>query len=144
MRRLNERIRQMSQEESTDEKIKEMKERVQYMDVVAGSKRGGSGAKGSGVPGGSAFDVYSTEVQARIYEAWRPPPSAKGDLLTIVTITIRKDGRISDWRIEQNSGSRLYDESVSRALRSVNDLPPLPPSVDDPLSLTFRFFPPKV
>ncbi len=60
VRRLSERIRQMSQEESTEEKIKEMKERVQYMDVVAGSKGGASGSKGGG--SGSASDAYATEV----------------------------------------------------------------------------------
>jgi TonB family protein len=140
VRRLNERIRQMSQNESTDEKIKEMKERVQYMDVVAGSKGGGSGSKGGS---GSASDAYANEVWGRIREAWRPPPSAKSDLQTSVTIKIRKDGRITDWQIDQRSGNRIYDEAVARALRSVNDLPPIPPSLNtDSVELGFTFHPP--
>lgn len=140
VRRLSERIRQMSQEESTEEKIKEMKERVQYMDVVAGSKGGASGSKGGS---GSASDAYSSEVGRRLYEAWRPPPSAKSDLLTFVTIKIRKDGRITDWQIDQRSGNRMYDEAVTRTLRSVNDLPPIPPSLNtDSIELSFAFHPP--
>ena len=142
VRRLNERIRQMSQEESTDEKIKEMKERVQYMDVVAGSKGGASGSKGEG-GSGSASDAYAAEVWGKIRDAWRPPPSAKGDLLTFVTIKIRKDGRITDWQIDQRSGNRIYDEAVARTLRSVNDLPPIPPSLNtDSFELSLKFHPP--
>jgi TonB family protein len=110
------------------------------MDVVAGSKGGASGSKGGS---GSASDAYATEVWGKIREAWRPPPSAKSDLLTFVTIKIRKDGRITDWQIDQRSGSRIYDEAVTRTLRSVSDLPPIPPSLNtDSIELSFTFHPP--
>jgi len=61
----------------------------------------------------------------------------------VVSIRIRKDGKISDWTIEQRSGNRVYDESVARALRSVGALPPLPPSLNsDYLEIGFNFHPP--
>lgn len=145
VRRLNERIRQMTQNEYTDEKIREMKERVQYMDVTARGKGGGAGLKGGSASGGSAYDVYASEVRERIMEAWSPPPSAKTDLVTVVTIKIRKEGgRIADWQIEQRSGNRIYDEAVSRALRSITDLPPVPSSLDmDPFEIGLNFKPPE-
>jgi TonB family protein len=143
VRRLAERIRQMSQNESTDEKIREMKERVQYMDVTARGKGGGAGPKGFGGTVDSPLLRYQAEVWERLGEAWHPPPSAKADLLTVVTITIRKNGRIADWQIEQRSGNRIYDEAVARLLRSVNDLPPIPPSLNaDSVELGFNFHPP--
>jgi outer membrane biosynthesis protein TonB len=143
VRRLNERIRQMSQNESTEEKIRQMQQHVQYMDITAKGKRGGSGSKGGSASGGSAYDVYSSEVRERIMEAWSPPPSAKTDLLTVVTIKIRKEGgRIADWQIEQRSGNRIYDEAVSRTLRSVTDLPPIPSSLNtDVFEIGLNFMP---
>jgi len=145
VRRLNERIRQMSQNESTEEKIREMKQRLQYMDITAKGKGGGSGSKGGSASGGSAYDAYASEVWERIREAWSPPPSAKTDLLTVVTIKIRKEGgRIADWQIEQRSGNRIYDEAVSRTLRSVTDLPPVPSALNmDVFELGLNFKPPE-
>ena len=141
VRRLDQRIKQMTQEESTEEKIRQMKQHVQYMDVTSHGKGGLSGSKG-GLAGNSAYDQYQAEVWERISEAWRAPMSAKNDLQTLVTIKIRKDGRITDWQIDQRSGSRLYDEAVARALRSVNDLPPIPPSLGtDSIEIGFNFHP---
>jgi len=143
VRRLNERIRQMSQNESTDEKIREMKEHVQYMDVTAKGKGGGSGQKGTGGTADSPLARYQAEVYEKLFEAWRSPPSAKSDLQTDVTIKIRKDGRITNWQIDHGSGNRIYDEAVTRTLRSVNDLPPIPPSLGtDLVELGFTFHPP--
>ncbi len=142
VRRLSERIKQMSSEASTEEKIRQMERHVQYLDVVAGSKGGAPGPKG-GAPGDSALARYQAEVINRITDSWRPPPSAKGDLQTLVTITIRKDGRITDWQVDQRSGNRVYDETVARALRSVSDLPPIPPSLNmDSVQLSYDFHPP--
>jgi len=144
VRRLDQRIRQMSQNESTDEKIREMKEHVQYMDVTAKGKGGGSGQKGTGGTADSPLFRYQQEVVERLTDAFRPPPSAKGNLQTSVTIKIRKDGRITDWQIDERSGNRIYDEAVARALRSVNDLPPIPSSLNtDTVELAFRFNPPQ-
>ncbi len=70
------------------------------------------------------------------------PLSAKKDLQTEVTITIRRDGRITDWQVDHGSGSRAYDESVTRTLRSIDRLPPIPASLNsDSIQIPFRFHP---
>lgn len=149
VRRLNKRIREMQETDTTsiDEKISQMRKHVQYMDVSAGAGRG----QGSGLPssGGSspldpALARYYAEVQDAIQEAWHNPFSAKRDLLTLVTITIRRDGRITDWQVDQRSGNRTYDEAVARTLRSLDKVPPIPPSLNtDSIQLGFRFRPEK-
>ena len=68
--------------------------------------------------------------------------SFKKDLETVVTIRIRKDGRIVDVNVEKRSGNRVYDESILRVLRSVDPLPPIPDSLNtDALEIGLRFLP---
>ncbi|MGA2109734.1 MAG: TonB family protein [Syntrophorhabdales bacterium] len=143
VRRLNERIRQMSSNDSTANKIREMKQRIRYVDVAAGGKGDAPGPKGGSTQGDSAMAKYQAEVWEKISSAWRPPIFTKGDLQTLVWITIRKDGHITDWQIDERSGNRVYDETVARALKSVNDLPPIPPSLHaDSVEIGFAFHPP--
>jgi len=137
-----------------DEKIREMRKRTQYMDVGGGSKEGATSkvSGDSGLPssaaGGSrpldpALQKYYSDVWEKIREAWRPPGlSAKKNLETVISIKIRKDGRIMDWQIEQRSGDRVFDESVARTLRAVDMLPPIPASLNLPdLEIGFNFHP---
>jgi TonB family protein len=147
VRRLDKRIREMQQTDTTsiDEKIKEMRKKVQYVDVATGAGRGqGSGLLSSGgsTPLDPTLARYYAEVQEAIQSAWHNPLSSKKDLVTLVTVTIRKDGRITDWQVDQRSGNRTYDEAVARALRSVDKVPPIPPSLNtDSIQLGFRFRP---
>jgi TonB family protein len=136
-----------------DEKIREMRKRTQYMDVGGGGEGATNKAAGdSGLPtsaaGGSrpldpALQKYYSDVWEKIREAWRPPGlSAKKNLETVVSIRVRKDGRIMDWQIEQRSGDRVFDESVSRTLRAVDLLPPIPASLNlSDLEIGFNFHP---
>jgi len=85
-----------------------------------------------------------TGVWERIKNAWNLPGtgSYKKSLETVVTIKIRKDGRIVDINMEKRSGNRAYDESILRVLRAVDPLPPIPASLDtDALEIGFRFLP---
>lgn len=147
VRRLDKRIREMRETDTTsiDEKIREMRKKVQYMDVSTGAGKGQAGlglSSGGSVPLDPALARYYAEVQEAIQAAWHNPLSAKKDLVTLVTVTIRKDGRITDWQVDQRSGNRTYDEAVSRALRSVDKVPPIPPSLNtDSIQLGFRFRP---
>ncbi|MGD0230597.1 MAG: cell envelope integrity protein TolA [Syntrophorhabdales bacterium] len=136
---------------SLDQRIREMKSRTRYMDV-SGRQEDATGA-GSGLPatsgGGSGpFDPvlqkYYADVWERIQESWHSPNVSAGkNLLTVVSIRIRKDGRITDWTIERRSGNRAYDESIARALRSINLLPPIPsPLNTDSIEVGFNFHPP--
>ncbi len=136
---------------SLDQRIREMKSRARYMDV-SGAKDA-TPVKGPGLPGSSAggsgtmdpiLQKYYADVWEKIQESWHSPSlSVSKGLLTIVSIKIRKDGRIADWTIEQRSGNRAYDESIARALRSIDTLPPFPPSLTtDYLEVGFNFHPP--
>ncbi len=92
----------------------------------------------SGVPA-----IYARSL-GKIKNAWGLPGMSKysKNLETIVTIRVRKDGRIVDINIEKRSGNRVYDESILRVLRSVDPLPPIPSSLNtDSLEIGFRFLP---
>ena len=136
---------------SLDQRIREMKSRTQYMDVSGKDKAVASGPSlPSAGGGGGAFDPvlqkYYADVWEKIQESWHSPSlSVSKGLLTVVSIKIRKDGKIADFTIEQRSGNRAYDESISRALRSIDTLPPLPSSLNtDYLEVGFNFHPPGV
>jgi colicin import membrane protein len=139
-----------------DETIRQLKRRDHSTEVVAGSKEttspkaqgsGGTGlgSGGTGSGGGTAEQKYLSDVLAKIEEVWSVPTilSIRKDLQTAVTIKIRKDGRIMNWTIDERSNSRMYDESIVRALRTVDKLPPIPDALSkDTLELPLTFHPP--
>ncbi len=138
---------------SLDQRIRELKSRAQYMNVSGGKETAagkGPSLSGSSAGGSGAMDPvlqkYYADVWERIQESWHSPSlSVSKNLLTVVSIKIRKDGRITDWTIEERSGNRAYDESIARALRSIDSLPPFPPSLNtDYLEVGFNFHPPGV
>lgn len=145
-----------------ERRIGEIKRKSNYLDVTqmrASSEAGGRGsAAGTGIQGyglpisgqgtGRPLDLvsqkYIFDIWEKIKEAWGLPGSytTKKDLESIVTIKIRRDGRIIDINFEKRSGNRLYDESVLRAIRSIDPLPPIPPSFNtDTIEIGFRFLP---
>jgi outer membrane biosynthesis protein TonB len=146
--------------ESLDDKIRQMKKRQQYFDVVGASRdtatpkgQGSSGTQpgvgsGSGIGSGSGSveGRYASEVWDRIQEAWSVPTmlANKRDLQSKVTIKIRKDGRIVEWTFDERSTSRVYDESIARALKSIDRVPPIPSSMGtDDIEISFRVLPPR-
>lgn len=141
-------------------RLRDMKKKTEYLDVSqsrstpgpekwgGGSGGGGGGLPGSGEGGGRMVDPatqqYMLGVWEKIKNAWGLPGMSKysKNLETVVTIKIRKDGRIVDINIEKRSGNRVYDESILRVLRSVDPLPPIPSSLNtDALEIGFRFLP---
>jgi colicin import membrane protein len=141
------------------DRLREIKKRTDYIDVTKRGQEGGpgsgSGGAGSGMPGlpgsgggggGKPMDLatqkYYMEVWEKIKAAWGLPGSSFKNLETIVTIKIKKDGRIVDINVEKRSGNRIYDESIMRALRASDPLPAIPSSLNtDILEIGFRFFP---
>jgi colicin import membrane protein len=140
-----------------EDRIREMKRRAEYLDVSkskaptpatgTGSAGLGSGLSGAGDGGSRALDPamqrYILGVWEKIKDSWGlPGMSFKKDLVTKVTIKIRKDGRIVDISMDERSGNKVYDESILRVLRSVDPLPPLPASLNmDTVEIGFRFVP---
>ncbi len=140
-----------------DDRIKEIRKRSAYLDVSRSSGSGGGtpgktgsgyGLPGSGEGGSRPLDPVSQQyilgVWEKIKSSWGLPgmSSFKKDLETIVTIKIRKDGRIVDINIEKRSGNRMYDESILRVLRAVDSLSPIPASLNmETMEIGFRFLP---
>lgn len=151
---------ELSQLES---RLRDMKKKTEYLDISQGRSSpgherwgggsgtggsGGGGLPGSGEGGGRPLDPASQQYMLGVWEkiknAWGLPGMSKysKNLETVVTIKIRKDGRIVDINIEKRSGNRVYDESILRVLRSVDPLPPIPSSLNtDSLEIGFRFLP---
>jgi colicin import membrane protein len=141
-----------------ESKIREMKRRTDYLDVTRmavnvnapnlGQGRAGAPSglpapgQGGGGPVDPAMQKYWIEVLEKVHAAWGVPSPSFKKLETIVTIRIRKDGRIVDISVDQRSGNRIYDESILRALRAVDPLPPIPSTLGtDPIDISFRFYP---
>jgi colicin import membrane protein len=142
---------------SLDSKIDQMRRRNNhYMDVVGKSKEvsatkgpntsgTGFGSGGVGSGGGTAEEKYAQDVWNKIESLWTIPTvlSLRNDLKCKLTIKIRKDGRIMDWNIDERSSSRMYDESIVRALRSVDHVPPIPEALgEDIIELSYNILPP--
>ena len=134
-------------------RLREIKKRTDYLDITKGGPEG-AGARGAGSSGlpfsgegaGRPLDLvtqkYWRDVGDRIMAAWGLPGAAYRNLETEVTIKVRKDGRIVDINVDKRSGNRIFDESILRALRSVDPLPPIPASLNlDSIELPFRFRP---
>jgi TonB family protein len=74
------------------------------------------------------FAYYLEIVRERVSAAWSPPPAAggSGGVMATVYFRISRDGRITDFSIEQTSGRDLFDRSALRAVEMASPLPPLP------------------
>ena len=89
-------------------------------------------AGGGGGGGGGTSDLrlaaYYNSIWGKIQQAWILPPYDKraGKLVAIVVLRISRSGEILGFEFEQRSGDANLDDSVSRAIRKANPLPPLP------------------
>jgi colicin import membrane protein len=103
---------------------------------AAGSSQAGS-VKGSteGTPGGAAGGaqialarrLYYTAVYNAIRQQWSLPEFLKSQKLeAVLVLVLRRDGKVMDLQFEKRSGQPLFDESVERAVRKADPLPPFP------------------
>jgi len=93
---------------------------------------------------GTSFDIgpWAREVVSKIQRNWFIPASEKitdwGRV--IISVTVKKDGQISETKIVSPSKLRLLDEAALKALRLSNPLPGLPDGFpEDSLSVSFEF-----
>lgn len=138
-------------------RLNEIKQRTQYLDVTQTKTAASAGRVGGTSPGtpfssegkGSQLDPvtqkYWMDVGDRIRAAWGVPGPSFKKLETLVTIKVRKDGRVVDISMDKRSGNRVYDESILRAVRAVDPLPPIPSSLNvETIELSYRFMPEEV
>ncbi|MFT5698098.1 MAG: colicin import membrane protein [Desulforhopalus sp.] len=72
--------------------------------------------------------LYYAAITNRLLQFWALPESVqkKADLMSTAVITINKNGQIADIIVEQRSGDRVFDQFVSRTIRSANPMPAIP------------------
>jgi len=70
------------------------------------------------------MQIYRMEVEDRIYNNWTYPD--RKDLKAIVVLTVKRDGTILETKIKRRSGDFLFDESVVKAVKRSDPLPPFP------------------
>jgi periplasmic protein TonB len=107
---------------------------------MAGS--GGVGV-GQGSPFGDRFGWYVDMLKQRVAQKWRTgdvDPRIRSAPPAIVTFVIRRDGSISNVRVEQTSGNMALDLSAQRAIDDASPFPPLPAGFDkNDVSIEFWF-----
>jgi colicin import membrane protein len=63
------------------------------------------------------------QIQAKIYEVWSYPPSARPDMEVIVRINLVPTGEVIQVVLEKSSGNQALDRSVLAAVKRAQPLP---------------------
>jgi TonB family protein len=97
-----------------------------------GSGGSGGGGYGSGDGGGGYFPYayYVDLLRSRISSSWYSSlvaPGLKGKYVAAVYFIVRRDGEVSDLRLENSSGIVSLDLSARRAIENAAPFAPLPP-----------------
>ncbi len=101
-----------------------------------------SAAGGAGGEGDARVNAYYSEIWRRIKLQWALPGGMmpKNALESVVSITILRNGAVTDQKFEKTSGNRYFDESVMKAIQKANPLPPLPEWINGAsLNIGIRF-----
>ena len=87
------------------------------------------------------LEGYYSQVTSRMYAAWNQPSQLKAlpGLKTEVCITVEPRGKITKRIKVRGSGNGLMDDSVMRAVGSVEELPPLPMGYRKPQEIIITF-----
>jgi TonB family protein len=91
---------------------------------------GGYGPGGSGPGGFFPYAYYVDLLRSRISSSWYSSlvaPGLKGKYVAAVYFIVRRDGEISDLRLENSSGIASLDLSARRAIENAAPFAPLPP-----------------
>lgn len=90
---------------------------------------GGGGTGGTGAFGIQPIDFYRSLLPDHINNNWvfnEQLFSGRTDLVSVIVIKIMQNGEISDIWFEKKSGNSYFDDSVLKAVKKSNPLPPLP------------------
>ncbi|MEI6313570.1 MAG: energy transducer TonB [Syntrophus sp. (in: bacteria)] len=90
----------------------------------------------------SQLAEYYTVIWSRIKSQWNLPGglNPKDNVEAVVQVRIMQNGTITGISFEKKSGLAYFDNSVLRALKKANPLPPLPPWYrENGLDLGIRF-----
>jgi TonB family protein len=104
--------------------------------LKTGISSGGGGGPGGPGPGGGGYfphAYYIDLLRNRISSSWYSSlvaPGLRGKYVTGVYFIIRRDGEISDLRVERPSGNISLDLSARRAVENAAPFAPLPNDFD--------------
>lgn len=170
---VSEKIRKMREEKASKSQVREAVETMQREKAVRAAVKGigervahrvdlsairppakvmGPRAPG-GMPGAAGTErlppeilAYARSLDEKVRSNWTVPELAgkkTEDLTVQVRITIEKDGRVSNVRMEKVSGNEYFDDSVLRAIEKASPLPVPPEQLrggEDHYDVGFRFY----
>ena len=108
--------------------------------VVGGSSRshGGGGGRALTAAQHSAFDAYTSRLEAALRQNQQIPPGLPDVLSADVACLIGADGTISDVHVERSSGNAEFDRSCVEAFMQVGSIGPPPDGKPDTWSIKFH------
>ncbi len=88
----------------------------------------GPGLKEGESVGGIPIQFYQMEVEDRIKDNWSYPVAlqSREDLEAILVVVVKRDGTIMKTEMKKGSSDPIFDESVLRAVKRSDPLPPFP------------------
>lgn len=102
-----------------------------------GAKQAAS-AESSGKAKTDLLNSYSDEVARTIGSAWSVP-KVKKDLLAMVSLSVKEDGKIAGGKLVKGSGNKAFDNSVLKVVSSSTHLEYAPPDGVSEIRMTLRF-----
>ena len=135
-RRIDEALENVRNRAAAEEKRQQLEQQQKTVaapatSTVAAEKSGaavatpGAGGAGGGVVKGPEFLRYTNIIQDRVKTSWTWV-GRRTDLKVTVNVSIQESGEITGIRLVGTSGDRSFDDSVIRAVRKANPLPPPP------------------
>ena len=107
-----------------------------------GAAAAGAGGSGGGIVKGIEYIRYRNKMLERIQSSWTWV-GKRTDLQVTVQFSIQENGGITGLKLSRGSGDLSYDDSVIRALKKANPLPPLPENSREELRDWELIFTPK-
>ena len=127
--------------------------RIDLSSVRPADRRDGPSPPSAGMSGASGnvrvppeIMAYARALDEKVRSNWTVPDLAvkdAGKLFVQVRITIEKDGRVGNVRMEKESGNPYFDDSVRRAIQKASPLPVPPEELrggEDRYDVGFRFY----
>lgn len=113
---------------------------------AGGSGGGTGGTGGTGSYGIQPIDFYRSLIPNHIEHNWvfnEDLVGGRSDLMAVIVVKILPSGEITDIWFEKKSGNAYFDDSVYRAVKKSNPLPPLPKEYRQPYYQLGLIFTPK-
>jgi TonB family protein len=105
---------------------------------------GVSGPKGTGVEPEFYMKQYLSAVYQKIHDHWILPDLQNWDnsLEAVLSITIGRDGTITDSHFERKSANIYFNQFVLKAVKEASPMPPFPDKlIENSLEIGLRFKP---